>query len=73
MMKFMMITMRSRGIGTSISSNFFFVLTQSSIKAFAFSMSPLCRLSFNFSCVLLSFSCALLYSSLAFSCSFVFS
>ena len=73
MMKFMMITMRSRGIGTSISSNFLFVLTQSSIKAFAFSVSPLCRLSFNFSCVLLSFSCALLYCSLAFSCSFVFS
>ena len=73
MMKFMMITMRSRGIGTSISSNFLFVLTQSSIKAFAFSVSPLCRLSFNFSCVLLSFSCALLYSSLAFSYSFVFS
>ena len=60
MMKFMMITMRSRGIGTSISSNFFFALTQSSIKAFAFSMSPLCRLSFNF-------SCSLLYSSFAFS------
>ena len=66
MMKFMMITMRSRGIGTSsggivlfISSNFFFALTQSSIKAFAFSMSPLCRLSFNF-------SCTLLYSSFAF-------
>ena len=80
MMKFMMITMRSRGIGTSsggivliISSNFFFALTQSSIKAFAFSMSPLCRLSFNFSCALLNFSCALLYSSLAFSYSFVFS
>ena len=50
MMKFMMITMRSRGIGTSISSNFFFALMQSS---FAFSMSPLCRVSFNFSFALL--------------------
>ena len=47
MMKFMMITMRSRGIGTSISCNFSFALMQCS---FAFSMSPLCRDSFNFSC-----------------------
>lgn len=57
MMKLMMITMRSRGIGTS----------------FVFSLSLLCRVSFNFSCALLNFSSALLYSFFAFSYSFVFS